>query len=29
MTIPLSKRSALKLAGWASLAATAALVGCG
>ncbi len=29
MTTPLSKRSVLKLAGWASLAATAALVGCG
>ena len=29
MTTPVSKRSVLKLAGWASLAATAALVGCG
>ena len=29
MTSPVSKRSVLKLAGWATLAATAALVGCG
>ena len=29
MSSNLSKRSLLKLAGWASLAATAALVGCG
>lgn len=29
MSSPLSKRSLLKMAGWASLAATAAMVGCG
>ncbi|HEX5357041.1 MAG TPA: BMP family ABC transporter substrate-binding protein [Aquabacterium sp.] len=29
MTSPMSKRSLLKLAGWATLAASAALVGCG
>lgn len=29
MSSNLSKRSLLKLAGWASLAATAALMGCG
>jgi basic membrane protein A len=28
MTTPLSKRSLLKMGGWAALAATAALVGC-
>ncbi|TAK94841.1 MAG: BMP family ABC transporter substrate-binding protein, partial [Aquabacterium sp.] len=29
MTSPMSKRSLLKLAGWATVAASAALVGCG